>query len=154
MTTMWHQGNDVIRLTGSSVHLKHYNDVIMSAITSQITSLTIVHSTVYSDADQRKHQSFASLAFVLGIHRAVNVSIWWRHHDLGHLLGYWEMHPRATATQSQRYFCTCHDSMTALVECTVSFGWIILKLTIMVWLKSSLKPLIRRVCETASSQQL
>ena len=47
----------------------HYNDVIMGAIASQITSLTIVYSTVYSDADQRKHQSSASLAFVRGIHR-------------------------------------------------------------------------------------
>ena len=36
---------------------------------SQITSLTIVYSIVYSDADQRKHQSFASLAVVRGIHR-------------------------------------------------------------------------------------
>ena len=36
----------------------------MSAIASQITSLTIVYSIVYSDADQRKHQSSASLAFV------------------------------------------------------------------------------------------
>ena len=36
---------------------------------SEITSLTIVYSTVYSDADQRKHQSSASLAFVRGIHR-------------------------------------------------------------------------------------
>ena len=36
---------------------------------TQITSLTIVYSTVYSDADQRKHQSSASLAFVWGIHR-------------------------------------------------------------------------------------
>ena len=33
------------------------------------TSLTIVYSAVYSDADQRKHQSSASLAFVQGIHR-------------------------------------------------------------------------------------
>ena len=41
----------------------------MGAIASQITSLTIVYSTVYSDADQRKHQSSASLAFVRGIHR-------------------------------------------------------------------------------------
>ena len=47
----------------------HYNDVIMGAIASQFTSLTIVYSTVYSDADQRKHQSSASLAFVRGIHR-------------------------------------------------------------------------------------
>ena len=47
----------------------HYNDVIMTTIASQITSLTVVYSTVYSDGDQRKHQSSASLAFVWGIHR-------------------------------------------------------------------------------------
>ena len=47
----------------------HYDDVIMGAMVSQITSLTIVYSTVYSRADQRKHQSSASLAFVRGIHR-------------------------------------------------------------------------------------
>ena len=47
----------------------HYNDVIMGTIASQITSLTIVYSIVYSDADQIKHQSSASLAFVRGIHR-------------------------------------------------------------------------------------
>ena len=47
----------------------HYGDVIMSAMASQITSLAIVYSTVSSGADQRKHQSSASLAFVRGIHR-------------------------------------------------------------------------------------
>ena len=47
----------------------HYSDVIMSAMASQITSLTIVCSTIYSGADQRKHQSSAPLAFVRGIHR-------------------------------------------------------------------------------------
>ena len=41
----------------------------MGAKEYQITSLTIVYSAVYSDADQRKHQSSASLAFVRGIHR-------------------------------------------------------------------------------------
>ena len=41
--------------------LIHYNDIMMCATASQITSLTIVYSTVYSDADQRKHQSSASL---------------------------------------------------------------------------------------------
>ena len=41
----------------------------MGAIASQITSLTIVYSIVYLDADQRKHQSSASLAFVRGTHR-------------------------------------------------------------------------------------
>ena len=49
--------------------LHNYNDVIMRAMASQITSLTIVYSTIYSGADQRKHQSSASLAFVRGIHR-------------------------------------------------------------------------------------
>ena len=61
----------------------HYSDVIMGAMASQ---------TIYSGADQRKYHSYASLAFVLGIHRgpvnsphkwpvnAENVSIWWRHH--------------------------------------------------------------------------
>ena len=49
--------------------LWHYSDVKTGAIASQITSLTIVYSIVYSGADQRKHQSSPSLAFVWGIHR-------------------------------------------------------------------------------------
>ena len=62
-------------LLSTGVHMvhmvpsQHYDDVIMSALASQITILTIVYSIVYSDADQRKHQSSASLAFVWGIHR-------------------------------------------------------------------------------------
>ena len=47
----------------------HYDDVIMTAMASQITSLMIVYSTVYSGAYQRKHRSSASLAFAWGIHR-------------------------------------------------------------------------------------
>ena len=46
-------------------------EVIMGSMASQLTSLTIVYSTVYSAADQRKHQSSASLAFVRGIHRGL-----------------------------------------------------------------------------------
>ena len=49
--------------------LVHYNGVIMGTISSQITSLTIVYSIVYSYADERKHQSSVSLAFVWGIRR-------------------------------------------------------------------------------------
>ena len=49
--------------------LYHYSGVIMGATASQITSLTIVYWTVYSGADQRKHQGSASLAFVRGIHQ-------------------------------------------------------------------------------------
>ena len=48
---------------------RHYTDVIMSAMTSEITSVSIVYSTVCSGADQRKHQSSTSLAFVRGSHR-------------------------------------------------------------------------------------
>ena len=73
---------------------RHYNDVIMSAITSKITSLTIVYSTVYSYADQSKHQSSRVTGFCAGnspvtgefpaqmASNAENVSIWWRHHGI------------------------------------------------------------------------
>ena len=54
-------------ITGLFVHC---NDVIMGAMVSQITSLTIVYLTIYSGANQRKHQSSASQAFVRGIHRS------------------------------------------------------------------------------------
>ena len=58
--------NGATPMTGIS---SHYNDVITRAMSSQITSLTIVYSAVYLGVDQRKHQSPASLAFVRGIHR-------------------------------------------------------------------------------------
>ena len=47
----------------------HYSDVIMSAMASQITGVSIVYLTVSLGADQIRHQSFASLAFLRGIHR-------------------------------------------------------------------------------------
>ena len=70
----------------------------MTMLASQITSLTVVYSIVYSGVNQRKHQSTASLAFVREIHRdrwisrtngqlRGNVSIWWRHHAI--LLARW-----------------------------------------------------------------
>ena len=55
--------------TKASTLADHYSDVIMGTMGSQITSLTIVYSIVYSGSDQWKHQSSASLAFVRGIHR-------------------------------------------------------------------------------------
>ena len=48
----------------------HYGDIIMNVMVSQITNVSIAYSTVSSDKDQGTHQSFASLAFVRGIH-------WW-----------------------------------------------------------------------------
>ena len=59
----------VILVICTSVSGNHYSDVMMSTMASDITSLTSVYSTDYSGADQRKHQSSASLAFVRGIHR-------------------------------------------------------------------------------------
>ena len=65
------------------------SDVIMGALASQTTGVSMGCSTVCSGADQRKHQSSASLAFVRGIYRWLltqrasdmeNVSIRWRHH--------------------------------------------------------------------------
>ena len=91
----YNQTYDIWSLPANSGFVAHnHDDVIMTTMASQITSLTIVYSTVYSDADQRKHQSSASPVFVWGIHwepgefpaqmtsNAENVSIWWRHHVL------------------------------------------------------------------------
>ena len=55
--------------SGAKTPVCHCSDVIMGAIAFQIHSITIVSSTVYSDADQIKHQSSEPLAFVRGIHR-------------------------------------------------------------------------------------
>ena len=55
--------------TSTTINMPHYSDVIMTTIASKITSLGIVYSTVYSGADQSKHQSSASLVFVRAIHR-------------------------------------------------------------------------------------
>ena len=68
----------------------HYTDVIMGTMASQITNLTIVYSTVYTDADQRKHQSSkAQMAS-----NAENGSIWWRHHAYWSYA--WIVHCRVT----------------------------------------------------------
>ena len=56
----------------------HYSDVTMGPVASEITSLTIVYSTVYSGSDHRKHQSSVPLAIVRGNHRwPVNSSHKW-----------------------------------------------------------------------------
>ena len=87
---------DVSYFNAILLTIYHYSDVIMCAMASQITSLTIVYSIVYSCADHRKHQSSASLAFMHGYYSVTgefpaqmasnsgNVSISWRHH-----VAYW-----------------------------------------------------------------
>ena len=96
----------------------HYNDVIMGAMASQITSVTIVCSTAYSGEHQRKYQSSALLAFVRGIHPAQRASnaenVWWRHHvDICmtryNVWGTWLLH-----LEFGRYAEGCHKTFGAL----------------------------------------
>ena len=73
----------------------HYNDVIMSAMASQITSLTIVYSTVCSKGRSKKTSKLRVIGLCVGnspeagefpaqrASNAENIFIWWRHH--GHL---------------------------------------------------------------------
>ena len=65
----------------------------MGAVSSQITSLTIVHPTVYSDTDKKKTSKLRFTGLCARnspgtgefpaqmASNAENVSIWWRHHD-------------------------------------------------------------------------
>ena len=83
-TSITEKASQMAHIDYSCQWVKHYNDVIISSLASQFASLTIVYSTVYSGADQRKHQSSASP--VTGefpaqrASNAENVSIWLRHH--------------------------------------------------------------------------
>ena len=106
----------------------HYSDVILGTIASVITSLTIVYSTVYSGADQRKHQSSASLVLVRGFLRwpvnsphkrvsnAENVSIRWRHHADNHHL-----------KVEKKLICSHYNSDTAIVAkfCTWHHSFVV-----------------------------
>ena len=72
----------------------HYSDVIMGAMASQITSPTIVYSSVYSGVDKKNPKTsklrvtdlWAGNSSVTGefptqmASDAGNVSMWWRHH--------------------------------------------------------------------------
>ena len=69
----------------------------MDMIASQITSLTIVYSTVYSDADQRKHKSSAPLAFI---------SLW-----------HWNMPVTVGSELHRKVKSTSFDSQWALQLC-------------------------------------
>ena len=72
--------------------LFHYNDVIMNPMTSQITSLTIVYSTVYSKRRSKKTSKLRVTGLCEGntpvtgefpaqrTSTAENASIWWCHH--------------------------------------------------------------------------
>ena len=78
----------------------HYNDVKMSEMASQITSLTIVYPSVYLGADQRKHQSSPWLAFVRGIHK-------WPVNSLHKGPVPWKMLPFDDIIMISRVYSTC-----------------------------------------------
>ena len=61
----WYLKSSAAKYQGSS----HYNDVIISAMASQVTSVLNAYSPICSDRDQRKLQSSAPLAFIRGIHQ-------------------------------------------------------------------------------------
>ena len=92
-----------------------YGEVLVTTMELQTTSLTIVNSIIYWDEDQRKHQSPASLAFVGEFtgdrwiphtkgHNAVNVSIWWRHHELQLLNNLLSIEVKRSAS----HWCLCY----------------------------------------------
>ena len=68
--SVYRNGGQVVSAELHQKNWLHCGDVIMGTMASQITSLAIVYTAIYSGTDQRKHQSSASLAFVRGIHRS------------------------------------------------------------------------------------
>ena len=79
----------------------HYNDVIMSTMASQITSLKIVYSTIYSRCRWKKISKLCVTGLCAGnspvtgefpaqrASNVENVSIWWHHHGWPRSLSSW-----------------------------------------------------------------
>ena len=94
--------------------LVQYNDVTMRAMTSQLTSLTIVYSTVYSRRRSKKTSKLRVTGLcVRGIHlwprnsphkvsvtRKMFPSSWWRHHEELHVAYWWYTHNKHISTRS------------------------------------------------------
>ena len=97
----------------------HYSDVIMTTIASQITRLTVVYSTVYSDADQRKHRSSTSLAFVRGIHRNRWIPRW-----KGQLRG--KCFHLMTPSWHANILCLCHMAKALLYHLLIMMACYVL----------------------------
>ena len=75
VTPMWPQCNTHTGGYATGKYLwPHYSDVVMNTRASQITGTSIVSPAICSGADQRNHQSSASLAFVRVIHRPLSGS--------------------------------------------------------------------------------
>ena len=97
--------------THPEVTPEHYSDVIMSVIASLITDVSIVYSTISSGANQRKHQTSASLSSVRGIHRKKGR---WRGKCFRLMTSSWNI---ANKQWPSTYFFTkCNDTWTKLPE--------------------------------------
>ena len=96
--------NQLLNSKAANVSLpwrQHYSDVIMSVVASQITSLTIVYSTVYSRRRSKKTSKLRVTGLCEGnspgtgefpaqmASNAENVSTWWRHHEDVRILLTW-----------------------------------------------------------------
>ena len=117
----------------TDIRCLHYNDVIMTTMASQITILMIAYSTVYSGADQRKHQSSAhwricvSSSFsefskggydirVWYLCRTLSGSLQWRHIS--------DMMSQFTATQLLfRLTSKKHENSALLAFCEGGHRW-------------------------------
>ena len=96
----------------------HYSGIIMSMMASQITSLMIVYSTIYSGADQRNHQSSMSLAFVRGIHR-------WPMNSLHKGPVTQKMFPfdDVIMTQHCDYWCCTRPKTSSVATVLIKYSW-------------------------------
>ena len=94
----------------------HFNDVIMTTVASQITSLTVVYSIVYSSADQKtikvpRYWPLCGEFIGTGefpsqrASNAENGPIWWRHQDIYKHFAYITYHQ--IWTRLFRAFCGC-----------------------------------------------
>ena len=118
-------------ISSSVYYMAHYRDVIMSTMASQITSLTIVSSTVYSVFRRRstKTSKFRVTGLCVGnspvtgefpaqmASNAENVSLWWRHHILTdgrtgpcHVECFYTLFPHSAVLWGNRSMRTCLDS--------------------------------------------
>ena len=105
--------------------LGHYDDVIMGAIASQITSLTIVYSTVYSDADQRKHRSSASVTrsffpfddVIMIVVPAIATRVAWTNHEWQQIIKELFIHKRFFSCYWRLYSTHIFHSTICLYRC-------------------------------------
>ena len=140
-------------------HIKSCYDVIMSVMASQITSISIVYWTVCSGADQRKHQSSASLAYVRGIHQSLVDSphkgpVMWKMFPFDDIIMLWSTELWQSGTRQSHCWCWVCITTAIIPNVVVNtlrlrqnghhfaeniFKWIFLNENVWILMKISLK---------------